>query len=400
MKKLSINILLSSLLTILMSSCADKHNVQTISVFNDLTLERKNETVVLKKTTLDNGLQQHFNSLVITEVVSSEVIPSQKVDLDEDGNLDAILFQPNLDAGQKEKLYTIRKKASDDSIEMDTIAYARFVPERLDDYAWENDKVAFRVYGPKAREWSKKGLKDGVNTSGIDCWLKRVNYPIIDKWYQGFVSGTANYHKDTGEGLDNYYVGTSLGCGGLGVLSDTLLFTSGNYHDYKQLSNGPIRTNFKLYYNPWNAGDVKVSQVNTISLDKGSNLTRYKVKFDKNIKEVVVGLPLIQQIKEKDVGEAKQWVGVWQDQQDAKLGLGIVVDPAYVIDTLEFTSLQKDKSHVFIKLKPIDNAISYYAGFGWSKSGQFNTHSDWFSYLDNFSQKLNSPLRIKVNSSK
>ena len=54
-------------------------------------------------------------------------------------------------------------------------AYARLVPERKDDLAWENDKVAFRVYGP--------ALRSGPEDSGIDVWCKRVARPVIDKWY-------------------------------------------------------------------------------------------------------------------------------------------------------------------------------------------------------------------------
>ena len=57
----------------------------------------------------------------------------------------------------------------------DGFAAARFVPERKDDFAFENDKVAFRIYGPT--------LRDSKENSGVDCWVKRVDYPIIDKWY-------------------------------------------------------------------------------------------------------------------------------------------------------------------------------------------------------------------------
>ena len=40
-----------------------------------------------------------------------------------------------------------------------TKTYARFVPERKDDFAWENDKIAFRTYGKaieKTKEYYKK----------------------------------------------------------------------------------------------------------------------------------------------------------------------------------------------------------------------------------------------------
>ena len=55
--------------------------------------------------------------------------------------------------------------------------FARFVPEREDDFAWENDLVAFRAYGP--------ALRNQVD-AGTDCWLKRVKYPILNKWYRLF----------------------------------------------------------------------------------------------------------------------------------------------------------------------------------------------------------------------
>tara|TARA_A200000159_G_scaffold161456_2_gene183444 strand:- start:3798 stop:4106 length:309 start_codon:yes stop_codon:yes gene_type:complete len=77
----------------------------------------------------------------------------------------------------------------------DNAAYfqARHVPERLDDFAFENDKVAFRLYGP--------ALQASAENNGTDCWLKRVDYPIIDKWYQRHAQGKS-YHEDTGEGYD------------------------------------------------------------------------------------------------------------------------------------------------------------------------------------------------------
>ena len=82
--------------------------------------------------------------------------------------------------------------------------FCRFVPERSDDFAWENDKIAFRAYGP--------ALHASGENSGIDCWLKRVDYPIINKWYKENAEGKS-YHKDHGEGYDPYKVGASRGCG-------------------------------------------------------------------------------------------------------------------------------------------------------------------------------------------
>ena len=109
----------------------------------------------------------------------------------------------------------------------------------MDDFAWENDKVAFRTFGPKAQQLWESGDKEGLISSGIDCWLKRVPYPIINKWYEKDRNG-GSYHKDDGEGLDNFQVGVSRGCGGTALFRNNTLYPSQNYSSWKIIANGPI----------------------------------------------------------------------------------------------------------------------------------------------------------------
>lgn len=47
--------------------------------------------------------------------------------------------------------------------------YGRFVPERYDDFAWENDKIAFRMYG--------KSLEKVPNQNAWG-WMPGLNVPI------------------------------------------------------------------------------------------------------------------------------------------------------------------------------------------------------------------------------
>ena len=57
--------------------------------------------------------------------------------------------------------------ASSASFGEERATFARFVPEHSDYVAWENDIVAFRVYGP--------ALRNGKEDSGVDCWLKQMH---------------------------------------------------------------------------------------------------------------------------------------------------------------------------------------------------------------------------------
>jgi hypothetical protein len=61
------------------------------------------------------------------------------------------------------------------------------VPERLDDFAWESDRTAHRVYGPAII----KDPKEHLISSGVDVWVKKVRTPVVDKWYK-----RGEYHHD------------------------------------------------------------------------------------------------------------------------------------------------------------------------------------------------------------
>src|SRR5690606_678994 len=119
------------------------------------------------------------------------------------------------------------------------------------------------------------GEKGGTLSSGMDCWLKRVDYPIIDKWYQKYTEG-GSYHKDDGEGYDPYHVGGSRGCGGIGVWMEDSLYVSKNFIEYKEIASGPVRTIFELKYTPWSAGDATIQEIKRITIDLGNQL--YKIE--------------------------------------------------------------------------------------------------------------------------
>jgi len=65
------------------------------------------------------------------------------------------------------------------------------VKERFDDFAWENDRIAQRVYGPALMTTSFGPL----TSSAVDLWPKRTSRLIINDWYMA-----DHYHVDMGDG--------------------------------------------------------------------------------------------------------------------------------------------------------------------------------------------------------
>jgi hypothetical protein len=370
------------------------HAQQTIVIRNPIALERKAETVSIPAGKLKPSLSR-TKKIYIRDLSSGNILPVQWIDLDGDSVNDELIFQ--VDIGPlKEKEFLLGASPKKDN-QPKQKTYSRFVPERIDDYAWENDVVAFRTYGPKAQQIVEDGKPGGTLSSGIDCWLKRVDYPVIDKWYKKNSEG-GSYHKDTGEGLDNYHVGASRGCGGIGVWADDSLYVSRNFVSYKIIANGPIRTIFELTYAPWIAKGVMIHERKRISIDLGSQLSRYEVTLQSNVPlpNVTTGITLHDKKGETNLDSTQGWFSYWEPLEDSELGTGIVVDPAFVQSCQDYRTNKKDLSQLYVILKPKATNLVYYTGFGWKKAGRFNSSAEWNAYLDHFSKRVRAPLEVSV----
>jgi hypothetical protein len=277
--------------------------------------------------------------------------------------------------------------------------YSRFVPERTDDYTWENDRVAFRTYGPVAQQLVEQGKPGGTLTSGIDAWLKKVDYSVIDSWYKKNQDSAGYYHIDHGEGYDPYHVGASRGLGGLGVWDQDSLYVSRNFTGYKKLAEGPIRTIFELTYAPWQANGRTVTEKKRISLDLGSNLSRHEVSLegDKPLSNVTLGITLHDKKGAVKANKAQGWFRYWEPMDDAWLGTGLVIASTQVQDYKDHRVSTPDQSHLLVMARPGTGPLVYYAGFGWTKSGQFKTVAEWDQYLEAFASSVAHPVQVKIN---
>lgn len=380
---------------IIVTACQKKNVVRTLTVKNSLDIDRPASTVSVPLDTLKELVTKYGADHVVVKD-QDKLLVTQLVDTEGDGIPNELLFQTDIKAGE-EKSFTIEAVKDVAASAPEYTTYSRFVPERIDDYAWENDRVAFRTYGPKAQQITESGKPGGTLTSGMDCWFKRVAHPVIDKWYKKNLDTAGYYHIDHGEGYDPYHVGNSRGCGGIGIWAGDSLYVSKNFISYKTIASGPIRTIFELTYAPWNANGATVNEKKIISLDLGSNLSRYEVHIqsDKPLPNITTGITLHDQKGEVKRDSVTGWVRYWEPIDDSELGTGIVVAPQQVIALKEYRTTTKDQSHVLIVAKPED-VVVYYAGFGWKKSGQYTSAADWDQYLTNFSKQIASPLTIHI----
>ncbi|MBS7254007.1 DUF4861 family protein [Flavobacterium branchiicola] len=354
-------------------------NKTTITITNNATINRKEAVTAIKwENILRSYPQIDTANFVVINSRTKKQIPFQ---LEHRGQsaIQNLLVQIDLKA--KSSLQLFIQKGKPEKFASKT--YARFVPERLDDFAWENDKIAFRAYG-KALE------KTDGDAYGFDVWVKSTSKLVLNDRYK-----RNDYHIDHGDGLDYYHVGYTLGAGNMApFIKDTIRY-SGNYHQWKILDNGPLRTTFQLIYDSWNAGGIKVQAIKTISIDAGSQLNRIENVYTFNDSKplpVVVGIIRRDKPGVISLNEQQGILGYWEPtfDKDGTTAVGSIF-------TIPAESMSVNKEQLLAKTSVKTNEpIVYYAGAAWDKAGKITTSKQWFDYLNQFNEELKNPLGISI----
>lgn len=369
-----------------------------VHVKNTLDFNRISETVSIPMAKLSDLTAKYSpKDLLVLDPSSGNYLVRQLIDENQDGQPDELLFQVSIKANE-EKTYQIigRENGAEEQPHSKYTTFSRFVPERIDDYAWENDKVAFRTFGPKAQQLTEEHKPGGTLTSGIDLWFKRVKYPIIDEWYAGAVDSVDYYNVDRGEGCDAYHVGSSRGDGGIGVWQDDSLHVSKNFVSYKTIARGPIRTVFELTYAPWS--EYRIQETKRISLDLGSNFSKFVVslKPEKPVPNITIGISMHERKGDVKLEPKEGWFRQWEKGADSFVGEGVVVNSARVDSAFTHISPTPDQSQIMVVTQPKDSVLTYYAGFAWVKSGQVKSVEGWDAMLQKQAERILHPLEVTI----
>lgn len=384
--------LLSVLLLVLLSVSAVTAQTApqaqlTVTAVNKLKISRPGETIELSAETLAALGEKDLTKIHVRDSAGKEVL-AQAVDTDYDDfhKPDLLIFQADFGPNET-KNFTLSAGAKRQYSKEDFRAYGRFVRERFDDFAWENDRIAHRTYGKALITWKGEPL----TSSAIDIWSKRTTKLVINDWYM-----VDNYHADHGEGVDAYSAGPTRGCGGSGIWSNGQLYIPTNFVDSRVLTNGPIRVMFELVYEPFDVNGVKVSQVLRASLDAGSQLNRFRVSSQaapgSESLALAVGLKKVKE-EQKEFNQGRGWLTIWEpmDKNLGMQGLAVVVDPRAVDKVAE------DRLNHLVVLKPgIAAPITYWAGFAWDRAGHITSAESWKAYVDQFAERLRSPIDVST----
>ena len=349
----------------------------TVTVHNELPFARQSETVELSATALTPA-GDDLTKIHVFEKGSAREVLAQALDLDGDGKFESLIFQTDV-AARGERAFDVRAGEKRTYKPEDFHVYGRFNRERFDDFAWENDRVAHRMYGAALETWQREPL----TSSTVDVWLKRTRRLVLNDWYMA-----DDYHRDTGEGADFYSAGRSRGCGGSGLWRDGQLVVSKNFRESKVLANGPIRLVFELTYPLWEAKGVR-SETKRITLDAGRNFNRFESRYDADGEIVYAAgikkVPAAAFRIDRKNGVIRNWEPVAQNA--GEFGCAVIVDPNSIVDVVEAQGNQ---------LVVAKGPAAYWVGSAWNRSGDFVEVTDFDRTIDQWVERVRSPLRVEV----
>jgi unsaturated rhamnogalacturonyl hydrolase len=388
-----------------------------VKVTNPAGFARTDETVEINLHTVAGDLKVNpaTGKFAVRDCAASKYLDSQVYATEPGQAPDKLLFQVDLSPNET-RTFCIMDASALTNVPPPTIrTFARYVPERFDDFAWESDRIAHRTYGLALIP------AEGTISSGPDVWIKKNRGLIVDVMY-----ATKHYHEDNGEFMDDYRVGKSRGCGGLGIWDGHKLFTSSNYRSWKLITTGPIRSEFELTYDAWDVGNGrKVSETKRYSIDAGSWFTKAQSTFSSDdISPLTIGVGLAERSCGPDGEElvaqdqAEGWMSYWQPEDAPKgtVGVAIVLPKGSVqAFTNDVPDMPESKIHAVVKLPthegfpPIRNLLaistaeigkpfSYYFGACWDRSGDFTNHVQWEDYVRRFAERRDAPLQVTIGN--
>ena len=380
-----------------------------VTVTNDSETDRNGELVEIYREHVQTKLRTYESLVVLDE--SGAQVPYQ---LTNDGT---ILFPVSVKAGE-EAVFTIKEGTPETA---DTVCCGAVYPKRLDDLAFENDRMGWRVYGPGSQQRNYK-------LYGYDLWSKRTEQPVLAKFYdmdrrlneQKAELGKEgkkmsweeeqklSYHVDHGEGCDYYAVGPTLGAGTAAFISPSTgeMIYPWCYKTCEILDNGPLRFTARLTYDLV-VSDVEVRETRLLSLDKGSQMVKCTVWYTNIFSQLPLAAGVVMH------------KGSDQVDINAEEGYAAYVEPANETNGTNYLGLYFPERMDEIRVQPLseneeeaakggatghlvgvttyspDAKFTYYFGAGYSKHG-FGSAQEWFDYVKKFAAEKRKPLKVRL----
>lgn len=439
MKRSFQHLLAAPLFLALLAACGSSNTqneaatIATITVSNPLAFDRVDEIVSINLAkAMPKASITTRDSIVILDSLGNQV-PYQR----DFHHARSIIFPATVAAGSQ-TVYRLVKGAP---IKAHPVVAGRQYPERVDDFAWENEYSAYRCYGPALQA-------SGERAYGFDVWVKNTPELVVEDRYttehnakpeiqrlrnEGktdeaeALERQTSYHYDHGKGLDCYKVGATLGGGTPGLYKDGQLIYPYCYTTYEVLEDGPLRMIVRFDFEEKLLNGKPYTERRFISFEKGSRMNTCVVYYDglqgkkkSQGYQVASGLVVHSENTDYVLNPERHYIA-YADPTDPSQGgveangsifVGIVApqltDAIFLPwgpkeDPADMKARGGADGHI-LALQPLPESpssnnpstpIIYYFGSSWSKADMPDMAS-WERYLDEFAQKVENPLQVTI----
>ena len=260
---------------------------------------------------------------------------------------------------------------------------ARAVPERADDFVFENDLIAGRFYG--------EALEGNPTSPGIDIWVKLPGKLVADEWYEHAVNEDPDYYHHNHGGKDCYKVAVSLGGGASApFIGGEIRFPATNYRSCEVLEQTPSRVRFALEYPAWEAVEgVPVSLRKEVTLEAGSYFAEVAdyYTFPDSLGTLTIAAGIKLHGAQGTVESTHQGEGsfaIWEHASDQSIEPedGMVGVAVVALQDNCVAECHPDLDHaIVVGIVRSGEAFRYRFGSCWSK-GDIQTADAWFAKVD------------------
>ena len=302
---------------------------------------------------------------------------------------------------------------------MKTVVCGRQYPERVDDIAWENDRGAYRLYGPALQRNKERAF-------GNDVWVKNTPDLVVEQRYNLELSNHAavealrkagntaaadsleeltTYHFDHGYGLDCYKVGPSLGCGAPALMDGNQIVFPYCYTQYEILDNGPLRFTVSLTYETKEFHGEQVTEHRLLSLDKGSNFNRQTVWYEGVTKPIDVASGVVIHNEDTTSVYMEHPFVAYADPTDNPAGQNFQIYVGVIFPEGHAEQLRVPNEggangingHALLVRRGVQpgEKVTYYWGSAWSKYDCTN-FLQWLMRIAELQENLRNPLKVTV----
>lgn len=384
-------------------------NSEVITVANDTSIDLVDKSVTIMVEQF--GGSPDKLPLIIDK--NGSYLTVQFNDIDNDKKADELSFQFSLKAGESQELtYQLVSKDEYPDFESRVNVYLGHSPDRDGNFqsvmsndrprdhvaqsspylyqyegpGWESELVAFRSYFD--------------SRNGKDIFGKTKPKLFVDSIGLG-----QNYHELQDWGMDVLKVGSSLGAGALAIMKNDSIYRLGETEQasFRIISNGPLKSRFKLTYSGWHVAGANYELEETITIRAGKRWyqSEIKLKGGTGRDTLVTGIVNLIKVPKTELSPNNFEIAYSHGKQSENndyLGMGLIIPSNFFAGHGEAPTAGDGVTNTYTtNLIPVDGKYQFYFYAGWEGEDQgFSDRSYFENELKKEARQLIETLKVKI----